>query len=113
MAGTPLDRDSIKHLIENPPHLLEDFLSLDDQLQPNGFDMTVRNVAQLINAGSVGKENSSRVLSGTKVIEFEQDGWLRLGPGSYLATFNEVVNLPLDIMALGRPRSSLLAHPLG
>ncbi|MCX6005488.1 MAG: deoxyuridine 5'-triphosphate nucleotidohydrolase, partial [Chloroflexi bacterium] len=27
--------------------------------------------------------------------------------GAYLVTFNEVVNLPVDIMALARPRSSL------
>jgi dUTP pyrophosphatase len=29
-------------------------------------------------------------------------------PGCYLVTYNEVVNLPRGIMALARPRSSLL-----
>jgi len=28
-------------------------------------------------------------------------------PGAYLITFNEIVNLPSNIMALARPRSSL------
>jgi dUTP pyrophosphatase len=31
-----------------------------------------------------------------------------LSPGPYLITYNEIVNLPKHIMALGRPRSSLL-----
>ncbi|MEE2949079.1 MAG: deoxyuridine 5'-triphosphate nucleotidohydrolase [Chloroflexota bacterium] len=108
MAGTPLDRNSIGSLIESSPHLLEDFLSLEGQLQPNGFDMTVRNVARLINPGAIGTEDAGRILSEAKVIEFGIDGWLWLEPGPYLATFNEIVNLPLNIMALGRPRSSLL-----
>ena len=41
-------------------------------------------------------------------MDFDRPGWLHLAAGSYLVTFNEVVNLPLDLMALGRPRSSLL-----
>ena len=35
-------------------------------------------------------------------------GWLQLAPGGYLVTFNETVNLPLNLMALARPRSSLI-----
>ena len=31
-----------------------------------------------------------------------------LGPGAYLVTFNEVLSLPLDVMALAWPRSTLL-----
>ena len=108
MPGTPLDRDSIGHMIEGSPPLLEDFLSLEAQLQPNGFDMTVREVARLTNPGAVGAEDSSRVLSETEIMGFGSDGWLQLEAGPYLVTFNEVVNLPLDVMALGRPRSSLL-----
>jgi dUTP pyrophosphatase len=95
-------------MIKGTPPLLEDFLSLDAQLQPNGFDMTVREVSRLTNPGAVGAEDSSRVLSETEVMEFGADGWLQLDAGPYLVTFNEVVNLPLDVMALGRPRSSLL-----
>lgn len=108
MSGTPLDHESIGDMIKNSPHLLEGFLSLDRQLQPNGFDLTVRTVARLTNPGAIGKEDSERVLSEPEVIEFGPDGWLHLEPGSYLSTFNEVVNLPLDVMAFGRPRSSLL-----
>jgi len=113
MPGTPLDRDSIGHMIEGTPPLLEDFLSLETQLQPNGFDMTVLEVASLTNPGAVGAADAVRVLSETESMEFEPDGWLQLEPGPYLITFNEVVNLPLDVMALGRPRSSLLRSGVG
>jgi dUTP pyrophosphatase len=95
-------------MIESTPPLLEHFLSLEAQLQPNGFDMTVQEVAKLSNPGAVGVADADRVLSDTETVEFGSDGWLQLEPGPYLITFNEVVNLPLDVMALGRPRSSLL-----
>jgi len=108
MPGTPLARASIGHLIEGAPPLLEHFLSLEAQLQPNGFDMTVRDVARLSTPGAIGVKDSSRVLSETEPMGFGSDGWLQLEPGPFLVTFNEVVNLPLHIMALGRPRSSLL-----
>ena len=113
MSGTPLDRDSIGHMIESSPPLLKDFLSLEAQLQPNGFDMTVREVSQLTNPGAVGSDDADRILSETKTLDFDQDGWVQLEPGPYLIIFNEVVHLPLDVMALGRPRSSLLRSGVG
>jgi dUTP pyrophosphatase len=48
------------------------------------------------------------VLSEVDPVELNHDGWVQLTPGPYLVTFTEVVNLPLGLMALGRPRSSLL-----
>ena len=113
MPGTPLDRDSIGRLIEGTPPLVDHFLSLEAQLQPNGFDMTVRDVARLTTPGAVGAEDADRVLSETEPMEFGPGGWLQLEPGPFLVTFNEVVNLPLDVMALGRPRSSLLRSGAG
>ncbi len=103
-----LDRGSILHLVQNSPPLLAGFPSLDQQLQPNGFDLTLRQVARLTSAGYMGNGPDQRGLSDTALLEFDPTGWLHLAAGSYLITFNEVVNLPLDLMALGRPRSSLL-----
>ncbi len=103
-----LDRGSLLHLVQNSPPLLAGFLSLDQQLQPNGFDLTLCQVARLTSAGYMGNGPDQRGLSDTKPLEFDRPGWLHLAAGSYLVTFNEVVNLPLDLMALGRPRSSLL-----
>ena len=108
MSGNPLDRDSIGRLVHETPPLVEDYLSLEEQLQPNGFDLSLREVGCLMSAGSIGAGPSQRELSAIETLEFGPDDWLHLDPGPYLIAFNEVVNLPLDVMALGRPRSSLL-----
>ncbi len=39
---------------------------------------------------------------------FDGLGFIHLAPGIYSVTFNEVVHLPENIMALATPRSSLL-----
>ena len=108
MGGNPLDKHSIGALVNGSPPLVESYLSLEAQLQPNGFDTSLREVAALVSPGSMGCNPDQRELSAINPLEFGADGWLELGPGPYLVTFNEVVNLPLDVMALGRTRSSLL-----
>ena len=108
MSGEVLGREAIMELIGEAPSLLGEFLSLEDQLQPNGFDLTLRDVRELTTPGSMGQQAEQRVVSETGPLDFDQQGWLRLAAGPYLVTFNEVVALPLDLMALGRPRSSLL-----
>ena len=108
MPGTPLDRDSINRLIAGEPPLVESYLSLEDQPQPNGFALSLQAVAGLATPGAIGASDADRVLSEPHSMDFSADGWLDLAPGPYLVTFNEIVNLPLDVMALGRPRSSLL-----
>ena len=108
MPGNPLNREEIAHLIEGDPPLIERYVNLQEQLQPNGFDLSVRDVARYSSPGQLGASNESRVLSETLPLTFDAEGWLWLEPGPYLVTFNEVVNLPANVMALGRPRSSLL-----
>ncbi len=95
-------------LIDEAPPLLGEFLSLEDQLQPNGFDLTLREIGELTTPGSMGQQSEQREVSETSPLDFDQQGWLQLSAGSYLITFNEIVALPLDLIALGRPRSSLL-----
>ena len=56
----------------------------------------------------MGSGPDQRALSDTEILDFDRKGWRRLSPGPYLVSFNAIVNLPLDLMALGRPRSSLL-----
>ena len=108
MIAGALDRESIGNLVLGNPPLVEGHVSLDEQLQPNGFDLTLRAVSRMTSGGGMGAGPDQRELSSTEVIGFDSVGWLELDPGPYLITFNEVVNLPLDVMALGRPRSSLL-----
>ncbi len=108
MPGNPLHRDAIRSLIESTPPLLDGYLSIENQLQPNGFDLTLGDISRFTTPGSMGAADSDRQLSATESIGADPGGWLRLGPAPYLVTFNEAVNLPPDLMALGRPRSSLL-----
>ena len=103
-----LDRDSISALILGDSHLITDFTNLEEQLQPNGIDLTLMEVRGLTSSGYIGKDPQQRLLSDSKIIAFDKHGWVRLYQGSYLITFNEICNLPLDLMALGKPRSSLL-----
>ena len=106
-----LNRDAIASLLAGDLPLLQEYLDLKSQLQPNGFDVTVRTVASYPSStgpGAIGFSDAERVLPECTEMDFGRDGWLSLLPGHYLVTFNEVVNLPRWLMALGRPRSSLL-----
>lgn len=105
---TVLSRGDIELLIMSKPSLVADYVDLEAQLQPNGFDMSLREVAQMHSAGCLAVSNSGRVLPPASALAFDGSGSLYLPPGSYLITYNEIVNLPEDVMALGRPRSSLL-----
>ena len=103
-----LSKNDIKHLVEQKPTLVEGYLDLAQQLQPNGFDLTLRDVAMFQNWGQMGADNADRRLPELAPLVFGQDGFIDLIPGSYLITYNEIVHLPKTIMALGRPRSSIL-----
>ena len=108
MNTGPLSREEIARLLGSDDPLIMDYVCLESQLQPNGFDLSVREVAAFVDVGQMGASDSDRVLSTTDPIPFDEGGWLDLAPGPYLVAFNEVVNLPQDVMALGRSRSSLL-----
>ena len=103
-----LSRKDIQKLIQGQPPLVEDYINLEEQVQPNGFDLTLREVALLQSPGTIAVENSQRVISDVAPLVFDGLGFMDLVPGIYIITYNEIVNLPKDVMALARPRSSLL-----
>jgi dUTP pyrophosphatase len=103
----------IRRLIKKQPPLVEGWRNLDEQLQANGFDLTLRDVAAIASAGQISVANNERVVSGLSPLDFDASGYLALAPGSYIITYNEIVHLPRDVMALGRPRSSLLRCGVG
>jgi dUTP pyrophosphatase len=98
----------IRRLIKKTPPLIEGYINLDEQVQTNGFDLTLRDVAELQTAGKIAVTNSRRVLSELAPLAFDSAESIELAPGSYMITYNEIVHLPKNLMALGRPRSSLL-----
>ena len=105
---TILSRQDILRLIQQKPPLVQDFIRLEDQVQPNGFDLTLREAAALQSGGRIAVSNAQRQVSNLQPLSFDKDDYLELTPGSYIITFNEIVNLPKNVMALGAPRSSLL-----
>lgn len=108
-----LSREDILSLLKTSPPLVDNLCNIDLQVQPNGVDLTLKEIALLSSRGSLGVEDQSRVLSGASPLVFDGLGRVDLVPGCYLVTFNEVVSLPRNMMALARPRSSLLRCGVG
>ena len=108
MPDGALDRDSISELLKGTPPLVEGYSHLSQQLQPNGFDLTLKALSTYSTPGYLGRLPHQRVVSSLKEISGDEEGVLHLVPGPYHVMFNEVVNLPNHVMALGLPRSSLL-----
>lgn len=105
--GGALGRERLLALIQGARPLISGYQSIDEQLQPNGFDLSVAEVGEFASGGTLGRTNASRSLPDVRPLPFDDSGWLDLPPGSYQIVFNETVDLPTNLMALGRPRSSL------
>ena len=103
-----LSKQDIQRFLNQDPPLVEGWIDLEAQLQANGFDLTLRDVAMLESAGKIAVANSQRVVSELAPLVFDGLDSIELIPGTYIITYNEIVHLPSNIMALGRPRSSLL-----
>ncbi|MHB8105122.1 MAG: deoxyuridine 5'-triphosphate nucleotidohydrolase [Dehalococcoidales bacterium] len=103
-----LSSKDIRRLLKNSPPLVEGWLNLEEQVQANGFDLTLRDVAVIESAGTIAVSNGQRVLSDLAPLSFDDKAFLNLSAGVYIVTYNEIVHLPKNVMALGRPRSSLL-----
>jgi len=107
-----LNKEEIKNLIEKN-QLISEFIDLDKQLTPNGFDLTLKEVYRIESCGHLDFSNKERKLPDfTKLRpvakEGEEHGWWLLRKGSYKIKANEHFKIPLDLIALAKPRSSLL-----
>ncbi len=102
-----LSRKQLFELINKDPPLIEGFIDVEKQVQVNGVDLTLASVERMTSAGQVDFDNSERKLPETVRVE-PVNGWYELSPGSYKIVLNEVVHIPTNFMAIGRPRSSIL-----
>lgn len=102
-----LSREQIRELIGCETPLLAGWSDLDEQLQPNGFDLRLAEIQRHRGRGTIGISNEQRVLPALESVEADADGFVDLSPGIYHVTYEEIVSLPKNLMALGRPRSSL------
>jgi dUTP pyrophosphatase len=105
---TVLSRTEIKRLLKDKPPLVEELVDPEQQLQPNGIDLTLRDIALMQSAGVITVDNGQRQISELAPLVFDGLGYIDLVPGIYLITYNEVVHMPENVTALAAPRSSLL-----
>jgi dUTP pyrophosphatase len=100
-------KKKIVELVDNAG-LFRDYIDVDTQVTPNGFDMTLASIEELTSPGRIDYSNEERVLSDTKQVQFDEQGWAFLQPGTYRIVYNEIVSIPLNAIAIARTRSSLL-----
>jgi dUTP diphosphatase len=87
---------------------VEGQLDSEIQTQMCGIELTLQRVERFMSTGKVAFDNKERRISDTISIYFDESDWIYLEPGAYLVTFNEIVNVPRDMAAMARPRSTLL-----
>ncbi|UCG34620.1 MAG: deoxyuridine 5'-triphosphate nucleotidohydrolase [Candidatus Omnitrophota bacterium] len=108
-----INKAEIKELIDKN-NLVEDYIDLDAQLTPNGFDLTVEKIFKFSGAGSLDFSNRERQLPETeentpqKSKPEDKYGWWQLPKGVYKVRTNETVNIPNNLVALAFSRTSLL-----
>ncbi len=105
--GTFLVREELVDLIQTRG-LVECLIDTETQVQINGLELSLCAVETFVDKGVIGFHNQERILSKTNAISPDSDGWFLLQQGQYKIIFNEIVNIPKDMMAIARPRSSLL-----
>lgn len=103
-----LPREELRRLLAGTPPLVEDVGDLERQLQPNGIDVRLDRVFKLTSPALLGEADALREPAAREEIQPDADGWWDLHQGSYVIGYRERVNLPADVVALGRPRSTLL-----
>ncbi len=103
-----LSRNELIALINKKPPLVEQMIDQKVQVQPNGIELTLQRVEVHEDCGAIAFDNSERKLPQTRNIGFDGEGWVHLPKGSYKIVFNEIMNIPKNIAAIARPRSSLL-----
>lgn len=108
-----LNKKEINQLIEEK-NLIENWINLDKQLTPSGFDLTVSQIFEFDSIGALDFSNSQRIVPKGKLILPEKKnsedkfGWWNLKKGAYKIKTNEVVNLPNDLSGFGFTRTSVL-----
>ncbi len=103
-----LSHDELITLLNKNPPLVEQMIDPAVQVQPNGIELTLQRIELHEGSGAIAFDNSERKLPQTKNIDFDKEGWVHLPKGSYKIVFNEIVNIPKNIAAIAKPRSSLL-----
>ena len=102
-----LSREELRAAVAGDPPLVEG-IDPEVQIQTNGIDLRIERVQRLSSPGLLGASDALREPAAREDLPSDKDGWWDLHRGGYVITYREKVNLPHDLMALARPRSTLL-----
>lgn len=108
-----LNRHQIEALIKEKG-LIRDYIDLDTQLTPNGFDLTAAQISGFDEGGAVDFSNKERkVPEGRALLPKRKDpgdkfGWWELARGAYKVLTNETVDIPKDLIGIAFTRTTLL-----
>lgn len=105
---TLLSDSEIRSLMNKPEPLAAGLIDENTQIQPDGLELTVREIRKIVGSGAVDFDNSGREVPSGIPLPFDGDDWVRLDAGIYRVLLNETVTIPQDIAAIARPRSSLI-----
>lgn len=101
-----LGKKKIKELMKNG--LVENMVDANIQIQPNGIDLTIGDVLIPWEKGVIDFDNSERHASGLHRIPPSEDDFYHLTKDRiYIIRLREIVNLPKNICALTKSRSSI------
>jgi len=108
-----LNKQQLRELIQNEG-LVQNYVHLDTQLTPQGFDLTVDEIHRIKGSGKLDFSNDEREIPDSEPIrpekkrEGDEYGWWELEQGTYKVVMNEKVDIPDDVTGFAFPRSSLL-----
>ena len=77
-----LSKPDIRELLQQEPPLIEDYINLEEQVQPNGIDLTLREVAMLQSSGKIAVEDKQRLVSDTTPLVFDGLNFIDLMPAA-------------------------------
>ena len=84
----------IQQLVEKQK-LITGYIDIDKQLQPAGFDLSLKEVHSFLDIGAVDFDNRERKLAQTRQLKPNTEGWYQLPKGCYMIVYNETVKIPL------------------
>ena len=87
-----LCQQDIHRLLQQQPPLVEGYVNLSEQMQPNGIDLTLRELALLQYPGRITISDDQRLVSDFAPLVFDGLGFVDLMPGAYVIPYNEIVH---------------------
>jgi dUTP pyrophosphatase len=100
------DRETLLKLITDK-QLVTNMIDPEIQVSPNGVELTLHEVFKFKGSGTIDFSNRARHIPEYEQVALKGEEY-ELEPGTYIVIYNETVSIPTDMIAIGRPRSSLL-----